>query len=148
MLYWFGILLGALMAVVVLHIYPRIGSMFLILPGFVLTMSATTGVNFLGHDRQAELEVPTNYDPHHESNSVLGYLRTGPEKYYYSNDHFGSHKREKENVEWFLVYLITELEPTPFAERWSRNPPEIQAAYAAIVQDLVCLTWDWYHSAD
>jgi hypothetical protein len=117
-------------------------------PGYILTMSAASGVNLLGKDLQGELEVPTNYDPHNESNSVIGYLRTGLEKYYYSNDHFGWHKWEKEKIEWFLVYLITELEPTPFAGRWSRDLPEIQAAYAAIVQDLVRLTWDWYHSAN
>ena len=136
------------MAVTVLHIRPRISSMFLILPGFILTMSATTGVNVLGNDLQAELEVPTNYDPHNESNSVLGYLRTGLERYYYSNEHFGLHKWEKENIEWFLVYLITELEPTPFAGHWSRDLPDIQAAYGALVQDLVRLTWAWYHPAN
>ena len=41
------------------------------------------------------------------------------------------------NVEYLLMYLVTEFEPTPHAVRQGRNVPEIQRVYSSIVSVLV-----------
>ena len=44
---------------------------------------------------------------------------------------------DKKTVEWFLIYLMTEIACTPHAIRSGNAAPDIALAYHSIVQDLV-----------
>lgn len=46
----------------------------------------------------------------------------------------GSTRWEVKNVEWLLLYIVSELDGTPFCHR----SPDIQKAYIPIVRRLVC----------
>ena len=43
----------------------------------------------------------------------------------------------RKTVEWFLIYLITEVCVTPHSIRSGHSAPDIEIAYHSIVQDLV-----------
>lgn len=49
----------------------------------------------------------------------------------------GTSSWHKKTVEWFLVYLMTEIAAAPNNVRQGRNAPTVENAYQAIVQDLV-----------
>lgn len=42
----------------------------------------------------------------------------------------------RRNVEWFLVYLLTEVGTTPHSIRQGFNAPSIETAYSSVIQDL------------
>lgn len=44
----------------------------------------------------------------------------------------------RKNVEWFLVYLITEVAATPHNIRQGYSVPSLLDAYDSIVHELVC----------
>ena len=42
----------------------------------------------------------------------------------------------RRTVEWFLVYLLTEVGVTPHAVRQGFNAPNLESAYSTVIQDL------------
>lgn len=46
----------------------------------------------------------------------------------------------RKNVEWFLIYLITEIGTTPHNVRQGYSVPSLMDAYDAVVHELVSLS--------
>jgi hypothetical protein len=99
--------------------------------GFFLTMSPAAGVNYLN----ANLPYYLNMSPEAlaEQNFASVYAQifkefseTGTDTWY------------RKDVEWFLVYLITEIGTTPHNIQQGYSVPSLMDAYDAIVHELVC----------
>jgi len=54
----------------------------------------------------------------------------------------------RKNVEWFMVYLMTEVGATPHNIRQGYSVPSLMDAYDAIVHELVCLQTTVPHNRD
>jgi hypothetical protein len=98
--------------------------------GVLLTMSPDLGVDYLDKNLGEYLNYPRDRRIESEEASVLGFMwkrfRTS-----------GTHAWHKPTVEWFLVYLLTELAATPHTIRQGRNSVSLISAYQQVVQDLV-----------
>jgi hypothetical protein len=100
-------------------------------PGILLTMSPDLGVDYLDKDLGDYLKYPRDRRLESEEASVLGFLWKRFRK-------SGTHTWHRPTVEWFLVYLLTELAASPHTIRQGRNTISLISAYQQVVQDLVC----------
>ena len=95
-------------------------------------MSAAAGVDYLNRDLQAYLEESRDSLFQEEEATVVAHTLTAFEK-------TGTKTWSKATVEWFLVYLVTELGGTPHNLRQGRNLVAIMSAFQYVVQGLVSL---------
>lgn len=100
--------------------------------GVILTMSSAKGINYINRDFQHHLRESSDAILNDPNVSVVGNMM----RYFQST---GTQTWHKESVEWFLVYLLTELTVTPHNEREGLNAISIVGALQAVVQDLVSL---------
>ena len=95
-------------------------------------MSAAGGVDYLNRDLQTYLEEPRDSLFQEEEATVIAHALTAFEK-------TGTQTWSKATVEWFLVYLATELGATPHNLRQGHNAVAILNAFQYVVQGLVSL---------
>jgi len=103
--------------------------------GVLLTMSPDLGVDYLDKDLGEYLKYPRDRRIESEEASVLGFMW---KRFRIS----GTHTWHKPTVEWFLVYLLTELAATPHTIRQGRNSMSLISAYQQVVQDLKLRRYD------
>ncbi|KAI4203436.1 MAG: hypothetical protein LQ346_001785 [Caloplaca aetnensis] len=97
--------------------------------GIVLTLSPMAGVNFLDKRMGQHLCEPVNAIFDNENASAPGYIFSA-----FADQ--GTSTWHRRTVEWFLIYLVTEVGATPHAQRQGYNAPELDSAYQSIIQDL------------
>lgn len=107
--------------------------------GFLLTMSPAAGVDYLNANLPYYLELSREDLSQDNCASAMAqvfheFSRTGTQTWY------------RKNVEWFLVYLITEAGVTPHNIRQGHSVPSLLDAYDAIVHELVRLPSGLMHS--
>ena len=95
-----------------------------------MTMSSAAGIDYLNRDLPKYLEQPTDMVQDNPDASVVGNIL-------HQFEATGTREWHKETVEWFLVYLVTELGGTPHNIRDGLNAVSILGALQAVVQDLV-----------
>jgi hypothetical protein len=98
--------------------------------GVLLTMSSASGVNYLDKNLGEYLNYSKDGRIESEEASVIGFLLKRFAK-------SGTRTWHQPTVEWFLVYLLTELAATPHTIRQGRNASSLISAYQQVVQDLV-----------
>ena len=97
--------------------------------GFLLTLSPMAGVNYLDKNFGAYLADPIdamfdNDDASAVGHSFQAFASSGTTTWY------------RKSVEWFLVYLITEIGITPHPMRQGFNAPTLDSVYSSVIQDL------------
>ncbi|KAI9856863.1 MAG: hypothetical protein M1824_005237 [Vezdaea acicularis] len=97
--------------------------------GCLLTMSPAAGINYLDKNMNDYLKEPPHCRFDNEHTSAIGNVWKE-----FSNT--GTDTWHKKTVEWFMVYLMTEIEATPNNIRQGYNAPSMQDAYQPVVQDL------------
>ena len=95
-------------------------------------MSAAAGVDYLNRDLQTYLEESRDSLFQEEEATVVAHALAAFEK-------TGTKNWSKATVEWFLVYLATELGATPHNLRQGHNAVAILNAFQYVVQGLVSL---------
>ena len=97
--------------------------------GFLLTLSPMNGVNYLDKNFRRHLSEPLDALFDNDDASAIGQAFQA----FASNGTSTWHRR---TVEWFLVYLLTEVGATPHNIRQGCNAPSFESAYSAVIQDL------------
>lgn len=105
--------------------------------GFLLTATAGGGVDYIDRDLDQYLKLPSAAQADNEDGSMLGLLfeifsQTGTSTWY------------RKNVDWLLVYILTEIAVKPTHIRNGCNAPSILRTYQAIVQDLKRKRYDQF----
>lgn len=100
--------------------------------GCLLTISPMNGINYVDKDFSKKLKEPPQCRIFDESTSALARVWQVFEK-------TGTSTWPSETVEWFLVYLVTELAITPHTISQGFNAPSLVKAYAAVALDLVSI---------
>jgi hypothetical protein len=93
-------------------------------------MSSDNGVHYLDKNLEEYLNYPRDRRVESEEGSALGFMWKRFSK-------SGTHTWHQPTVEWFVVYLLTELAATPHTVRQGRNAVSLISAYQKVVQDLV-----------
>jgi len=93
-------------------------------------MSSNTGIHYLDKNLHDYLEFSIQGREDCEDASVLGYLFKRFEKN-------GTRYWPRKTVEWFLVYLLTELVVTPHTLRQGNNVMSLITAYERVLEKLV-----------
>ncbi|KAL9603603.1 MAG: hypothetical protein Q9219_001106 [cf. Caloplaca sp. 3 TL-2023] len=111
------------------HLVRNIFRTFHRADGVLLTMSPMAGVNYLDKKLLQHLSEPIH--------AIFGNENAfAPGNVFSAFADQGTNTWHRRTVEWFLVYLITEVGVTPHAQRQGYNAPELDNAYQAIIQDL------------
>lgn len=97
--------------------------------GILLTLSSMRGVNYLDKELSNHLQEPSECLFGNPDASALGQIW----KAFSSSGTKGWYKA---TVEWFLVYLMTEIICTPHSISQGHNAPTVQFAYQNIIQDF------------
>ncbi|KAF2834473.1 hypothetical protein M501DRAFT_944113 [Patellaria atrata CBS 101060] len=102
--------------------------------GYLLTMSAACGVDFLDKNFSAHLEQSKNREFVHnyesdEDASVLNFIVA-----LFRNT--GTSTWGKKDPEWLMAYLLSEIAATPHNIRQGRNGFSLQSGYQAVVEKL------------
>jgi hypothetical protein len=90
------------------------------------------GINYLDKDFAEKLKEPPGCRINDESTSALARVWQVFEK-------TGTSTWPSETVEWFLVYLMTEVSATPHSISQGYNAPSLPQAYEAVALDLVSI---------
>ena len=98
--------------------------------GFLLTMSPAAGVDYLNTNLTYYLEL-SREDLSQES------FASATAQIFREFSETGTQTWSRKNVEWFLVYLITEVGVTPHNIRQGYSVPSLMDAYDSIVHELV-----------
>ena len=98
--------------------------------GCLLTISPMNGVNYVDKDFAEKLKEPPQCRIFDESTSALARVWQVFEK-------TGTSTWPSETVEWFLVYLTTEVCVTSHTISQGFNAPSLLKAYEAVALDLV-----------
>lgn len=101
-------------------------------------MSPQMGISYLDKNVSKIMKEPVTADSSTQDSSVLEALR-GRARLCNPFGTKGILRPGIGNLEWFLVFLITEFEATPHNLRQGRNSPDIQKVYSSIVSNLVYL---------
>lgn len=99
--------------------------------GFLLTMSPAGGVDYLNANMPHYLQMSREELSRENFASALAQI-------YHEFAETGTQTWFRKDVEWFLVYLITEVGATPHNIRQGYSVPSLLDAYDAIVHGLVC----------
>ena len=96
--------------------------------GFLLSLSPMAGVNYLDKNFHKHLSEPLDalFD---SDGSAVGHV-------FQAFADQGTSTWHRKTVEWFLVYLITEVGVTPHNLRQGCNAPSFESAYSSVIQDL------------
>jgi len=97
--------------------------------GFLLTLSPMAGVNYLDKNFKRHLSEPIDAMFDNDDASAIGHA-------FQAFADQGSSTWHRRTVEWFLVYLLTEVSVTPHNHRQGCNAPSLECAYSSVVQDL------------
>ena len=106
--------------------------------GVILTMSAAKGIDYVTRDLPIYLDDSPETTCNNPSASALAHLRT----------HFettGTQMWHKSTVEYFLVFLLTELAVTPHNGREGYNAISVLDGFQAVVRNLVSI---YVHDVD
>lgn len=97
--------------------------------GFLLSLSPMAGVNYLDKNFDRHLSEPIDalFD-NDDASAVACVYRAFADQ--------GTNTWHRKTVEWFLVYLITEVGVTPHNIRQGFNAPSFESAYSSVIQDL------------
>lgn len=106
--------------------------------GFLLTLSAMNGVNYIDRHLRRHLEEPPGAIFENDVASAIAFVR-------HEFDKNGTSAWHHPTVEWLVVHLLTEIGMTPHCERQGYNAPTLEVAYEKAVERLVRLTsCPWY----
>lgn len=97
--------------------------------GYLLTLSPMAGVNYLDRDFSRHLAEPIDTIFGNDDASAVGHV-------YEAFAQNGTGSWHRRSVEWFLVYLLTEVGTTPHNFRQGCNAPSFESAYSSVIQDL------------
>ena len=97
--------------------------------GYLLTLSPMAGVNYLDKNFSRHLSEPIDAVFGNDDASAVGHVWQA-----FSQNGTGSWHRR--TVEWFLVYLLTEIGTTPHNFRQGCNFASFESAYSSVIQDL------------
>ena len=97
--------------------------------GFLLSLSPMAGVNYLDKDFDRHLSEPMDALFDNDASSAVGHV-------FQAFADQGTKTWHRKTVEWFLVYLITEVGVTPHNFRQGCNAPAFETAYSSVIQDL------------
>ncbi|KAI9822397.1 MAG: hypothetical protein M1827_000116 [Pycnora praestabilis] len=97
--------------------------------GCLLTLGPATGVNYLERRLEKFLQEPPESIFDNKDASALGQV-------WQTFSKTGTSTWHQDTVEWFLVYLMTEIEATPHTISQGNNAPSIHQGYQVIVKDL------------
>lgn len=97
--------------------------------GFLLSLSPMAGVNYLDKNFERHLSEPIDALFDNDDASAVGHV-------FQAFADQGTNTWHRKTVEWFLVYLITEVGVTPHNFRQGCNAPSFESAYSSVIQDL------------
>ena len=97
--------------------------------GFLLSLSPMAGVNYLDKNFKRHLSEPLDAFFDNDDASAVGHV-------FQAFAEQGTKTWHRKTVEWFLVYLITEVGVTPHNFRQGFNAPSFESAYSSVIQDL------------
>jgi hypothetical protein len=101
--------------------------------GFLFTMSAAKGVNYLNSRLDEYIHEPPDSILLNPDASVVGYIM----KEFAAMGTSTPNQWHMATVEWFLIHLITEIGTTPHSTRNGHNTQGMMEAYQDILRDLV-----------
>jgi hypothetical protein len=87
------------------------------------------GINYLDKHFSRYLGEPIDAIFDNDDASAVGHV-------YQAFAEQGTSTWHRRTVEWFLVYLISEVGVTPHGLRQGHNAPAIETAYSSVIQDL------------
>ena len=97
--------------------------------GFLLTLSPMAGINYLDKNFSKYLSEPIDAMFDNDDASAIGHA-------FQAFADSGTSTWHRKTVEWFLVYLITEVGVTPHPFRQGFNAPTLDSVYSSVIQDL------------
>ena len=97
--------------------------------GFLLSLSPMAGINYLDKNFNKHLSEPIDALFDNDDASAVGHV-------FQAFADQGTNTWHRKTVEWFLVYLITEVGVTPHNFRQGCNAPAFESAYSSVIQDL------------
>ena len=97
--------------------------------GFLLTLSPMAGINYLDKNFKRHMSEPIDALFDNDDASAVGHA-------FQAFASQGTSTWHRRTVEWFLVYLITEVGVTPHNIRQGFNAPTFESAYSSVIQDL------------
>ena len=97
--------------------------------GFLLTLSPMAGINYLDKNFKKHLVEPIDAIFDNDDASAVGHV-------YQAFAEQGTSTWHRRTVEWFLVYLLSEVGVTPHTMRQGHNAPAMETAYSSVIQDL------------
>lgn len=97
--------------------------------GFLLTLSPMAGVNYLDKNFQRHIREPLDAIFDNDDASAVGHV-------FQAFADQGTNTWHRRTVEWFLIYLLTEIGMTPHNLRQGCNAPTFESAYSVVIQDL------------
>ena len=97
--------------------------------GMLLTLSPMAGINYLDKNFGRHLSEPIDSMFDNDDASAVGHA-------FQAFADQGTTTWHRKTVEWFLVYLLTEVGVTPHPVRQGFNAPSFESAYSAVIQDL------------
>jgi len=99
----------------------------------LLTLSSIHGLNYLDRLFETHLKEPRDSISDNDVASATAFVSKRFE------DKDTQHWPEI-SVEWFMMYLITEVGVTPHADRQGYNAPSLDGAYQDLIQEFVSLS--------
>lgn len=97
--------------------------------GFLLSLSPMAGVNYLDKNLNRHLSEPLDALFDNDDASAVGHV-------FQAFAEQGTSTWHRKTIEWFLVYLVTEVGVTPHNFRQGCNAPSFEGAYSSVIQDL------------
>ena len=97
--------------------------------GFLLSLSPMAGVNYLDKWFAKYLREPIDSRFDNDDASAVGHCFQA-----FANS--GTSTWHRKSVEYFLVYLLSEVLATPHAMRQGCNAPTVYSAYSSVIQEL------------
>ena len=97
--------------------------------GFLLTLSPMAGINYLDKNFNKHLLEPIDAIFDNDDASAVGHVCQAFAEQ-------GTSTWHRRTVEWFMVYLLTEVGVTPHTMRQGHNAPAMETAYSSVIQDL------------
>jgi hypothetical protein len=99
-------------------------------PGYLLTLAPPIGVNYLDKNLSKYIRKPVGSLLHYDKASALAAV-------FKQFAETGTLTWGKKTVDWFLIFLITELCSTPHSMRDGHSGPDVAVAFQSIIRDLV-----------
>lgn len=97
--------------------------------GFLLTLSPMAGINYLDKNFGRHLAEPIDAMFDNDDASAVGHV-------FQAFADQGTSTWHRRSVEWFLIYMLTEVGVTPHNFRQGCNAPSFESAYSTVIQDL------------